>query len=155
MASVIPYARYVQEIHTLIRDGAVINTPRDGSDIVCPSQEFLEREFLPALDKVTKPYVVNTYDCEDFCAEAHILMTRSVLANGVYHGKGHSLGYAEVIIPSGVALNGVSDGVHATNMVRTDNGGWFFMEPQPGPAQRLENPLDAFDRGIRIRRYDP
>ena len=154
MAAIIPAQRYLQEVLSLIRDGAVINTPRDWADVVCPSRAFIEEDFLPALDAVTLPYITNTYDCEDYCAESQILMSRSLLTDPRYYGCGHSLGYAEVIIPNGVTLNGVTDGVHATNMIRLDDGTWWFMEPQPS-LERLTNPLTAFDKGVRARRYDP
>ena len=147
MAAIIPFQRYLQEVHSIIEGGAVINTPRDGGPVVCPSMEFITDDFLPKLDSITLPYIVNTYDCEDYCAESQILMTRSLAANEAYQGLGHSLGYAEIIIPNGVTLNGVTDSVHATNLIRLDNGSWWFMEPQPS-RERMALPAKPSTMGF-------
>ncbi len=125
--------------------------PRD-SRIVCPSREWFMEEFIPKLDAITAPYVVNTYDCEDFCQQAQVLMTQCVRANEEFHGAGHMLGYVELTIPPGEQLATVRDGIHATNVIRFDTGEWFLFEPQPVPlADRLTIPAVALARGITLR----
>ena len=147
----------ILEIDHLWREARVLlgntrySAPRDNK-VVCPSKDWFIDEFIPKLDEITKPYVVNTYDCEDFCAQAQLLMTQCILANPEFHGCGHSLEYVEITIPPGQQLATVQDGIHATCLIRFDNGEWWFFEPQPvALADRLNNPEEAFARGINPR----
>tara|TARA_S200002703_G_scaffold159632_2_gene173829 strand:- start:1164 stop:1637 length:474 start_codon:yes stop_codon:yes gene_type:complete len=136
MPSVIPATQIWNEAYGVFGKGPVFSVPRDAK-VVCPDYDWFVDEFIPKLDQVTLPYVSEAYDCEDFCAEAQVLMTRSVRPN---YKTGHTLNYVELQIPPGQELHRVQGGErgqwHATNVVRFSDGRWFFFEPQPGPINR-------------------
>ena len=147
MPSVIHSQQYLKEAYAALGK-AHYSTPRD-ANVVCPHEDWFVREYIPHLDKITLPYVAETYDCDDFVDEARLLLTRSLCITPEFRGKGHSLAYVEGAIRGD--LNGVRDGMHATGLIRFSNGRLCFFEPQPS-TQRLTDAKDACAAGIFIPR---
>jgi hypothetical protein len=135
----------------------VMSNIRDGN-VYCPSKDFFENEFIPVLDQQTLSYVSEAYDCEDISLEANVLMNRITRDYVLKHNlpkAGNTLSVVcEVIIPAGVTLNGVTDGVHAPHTVVFDNGDVYFFEAQPS-TQRLTLVKDARSNGVSVRELKP
>jgi hypothetical protein len=138
--------------------GVEIHGPRDAS-YALPTEPWLREQFGPFLTHefwaYSRNYIREKFDCDDFADEAEIEATlaelaeyvigmvrglrakmsvkaavRSLVANPELQGCGVAFHYCEITLREGRSLNGVpGPGRHATNLVRTPTG-WFFFEPQ-------------------------
>jgi hypothetical protein len=116
----------------------VLFGPED-SYYISPTQKDIEDMVVFAIaHKEFTPYVEEAWDCDNFAREAkhwmdvwslrHYRHSRSAIAVG--------MAYVRLSDPDGELL-----GYHAMNVIRRNDGQWFFYEPQNGQLIPVDGPL--------------
>lgn len=118
---------------------ARVYRPSD-EEYVCPSEDWL-REFMKGVPLRAPSFVSEAFDCDNFAKRAVVQADEALLRSGA-SGVGHTFGYCEVMMTPGMTLNGITApkrGTHAANICRTNDGTWWFAEPQTGAVCRFSD----------------
>lgn len=105
-----------------------------------PTQADIEEMVAFALaNKERTPYVEEAWDCDDFAREAKYWMGVWALRNYQNSRSAVAVGvaYVRVSDPLGFVLF-----YHAMNVIRRNDGQWFFYEPQNGKLEPVEGSLE-------------
>lgn len=107
---------------------------------ISPTQDELEAMVAFAMSsKEQTPYVSESWDCDNYAREAKHWMDVWALRN--YR-------HSRTALAAAVAYVRISDelgfllGYHAMNVIRRNDGQWFFLEPQNGKLTPVENLLE-------------
>jgi hypothetical protein len=117
---------------------AKISSPRDRM-VLCPSARWLD-DFGDWCELNRDPYLKEAWDCDDFALWGVVQAGRALARK--YSGFGHAVLYAVVDIAGNgtggtggtggtSGLFGVAGGRHALNLIRCEDG-WYWFEPQNG-----------------------
>jgi len=111
---------------------------------ISPTQEDLEAMVAFAVaHKEWTPYTEQSWDCDNFAREAKHWMDVWALRNYRNSRAAVSVGVAYVkifmVFPEGDKW---LLGYHAMNVIRRNDGQWFFYEPQNGKLEPVELALE-------------
>ncbi len=120
----------------------LISPPRD-KNMVCPTLAWLRR-FARWCRANPWQYISETADCDKAAIHAVYAAGECTRKNKALWGNGYAVLYCVVRIANAKTLNGIGAGEHATNLVRTAEDGWYFLDRQ---TARIEDFLDAVERG--------
>ena len=123
--NIVPATRLLGDLNDLF---PALTSPIRDNQVACPSYAWLSGPFADFVRANVQTYVPEKFDCDDFALKTVVLATEALNESDDLSNCGHSIGICYLHINGN--LNGVTDGNHATNIVRIDDGRLVFFEPQ-------------------------
>jgi len=151
-AVIISLTRALAELSTLDPFGECQFSPPRDNQFLCPSLPWIRGRFHRRLRADLDPWNLTTNDCDTGALETVVVGERCLKATrsvAFTNQTTIALWYVHVDLTACKnGINGVRDGQHATNIVRSRAGELHFYEWQNGQTEPAQA---AINRGARLR----